>query len=44
MGIDPFTAMVTPFQIVLNDLEMIGMENEYGNKKPEEDKKAKKVR
>lgn len=36
-------AMQTPYQVILEDLEFMDLENEYGTKKPpEEPKKTKK--
>jgi hypothetical protein len=40
MGIGYFEAMITPMQVIVNDLEMMGLENEYGQKKPEDPKKT----
>jgi hypothetical protein len=37
MKVGYFEAMITPMQVIVNDLEMIGLEEEYGTKKPEDD-------
>ncbi len=42
MGIGWFEALITPMQVIVNDLEMMSLENEYGQKKPEEPKGNKK--
>jgi hypothetical protein len=44
MKVGYFEAMITPMQVIINDLEMMGLENEYGQKKPETDKKTKRIR
>ena len=44
MKIGYFEAMTTPMQVIVNDLEMMGLENEYGQKKPDNSKKTKRNR
>lgn len=44
MKVDPFTAMLTPMQVIMNDLEMMGLENKYGTKQTENTNANKKGR
>ena len=32
MGVGYFEAMVTPFEVIAQDLELMGLEDEYGQK------------
>jgi hypothetical protein len=38
MKIGYFEAMMTPFDVIISDLEFMSLENEYGQKKPEQPK------
>lgn len=44
MGVGYFEAMITPMQVIVNDLEMMSLENEYGQKKPDDNNGNKKGR
>lgn len=44
MGVGYFEALETPFHVIQDDLEMMGLESEYGQKKPEPDKKTKRTK
>lgn len=44
MHIGWFEAMITPFDVILNDLEFMGLESEYGEKKPEQPKQTNRGR
>lgn len=41
MGVGYFEAMMTPFSVMMDDLKMMELENEYGYKKEELPKKQK---